>query len=133
MARKKRHTFGGGGGGRPHERGNTAGAAQRGDDGDAKRWGGRFDKRTNVLVEDYTSSIQQDELLLPYDIAGSIAHAQMLGRQGIISPRDAQRIVDGLIQIGNDAAAGKFQLKPELEDVHMNVEAELERRIGPVA
>ena len=103
-----------------------------GSDGD-KRWAGRFEKQTNPLVEAYTSSIAQDEALLAYDIAGSIAHATMLGQQEIIDPLDAQRIVKGLQSIAADAAAGAFQMRPELEDVHMNVEAELERRIGPAA
>jgi argininosuccinate lyase len=118
-------------------------AARRSEDGvnehkgdstsSSKLWGGRFASETNPLVEAYTESIAQDAALLPYDIAGSVAHATMLGRQGIIPEEDAHAIVDGLLAIAEDARAGRFTLRPELEDVHMNVEAELERRIGAPA
>ncbi len=100
---------------------------------DDKRWGGRFEKQTNPLVEAYTSSIGQDEALLPFDIAGSIAHATMLGAQEIVDARDVRKIIDGLASIATDALNGTFELRDDLEDVHMNVEAELERRIGPAA
>lgn len=94
---------------------------------------GRFETRMNPLVEEYTSSIDQDAMLLGEDIAGSIAHATMLGRQGIIPQADADKIVGGLNQIAAAAAQGRFELRDDLEDVHMNVEAELERRIGKPA
>ncbi|MGI8549281.1 MAG: argininosuccinate lyase, partial [Dehalococcoidia bacterium] len=71
--------------------------------------------------------------LIPYDIAGSIAHAQMLGRQRIISEREADQIVGGLEGIAQDYAEGAFSLEQSLEDVHMNVEAALTKRIGAVA
>jgi argininosuccinate lyase len=98
-----------------------------------KLWGGRFQKATNPLVEAYTSSIDEDAALIPYDIAGSIAHARMLGRRQIISARDAETIVRGLESIAADFEAGRFELAESLEDVHMNVEAELAGRIGAVA
>lgn len=98
-----------------------------------KPWGGRFEKTTDPLVEAYTSSIAEDQALIPYDIAGSIAHARMLGRTGIISARDSDLIVRGLDAILTDFERGRFQLDEALEDVHMNVEAELRRRIGAVA
>jgi argininosuccinate lyase len=101
--------------------------------GSGKLWGGRFERETSPLVEAYTESIEQDAALLPYDISGSIAHATMLGHQGIIDEADASAIVAGLTAIQEDAIAGRFTLRPELEDVHMNVEAELEKRIGPAA
>ncbi len=94
---------------------------------------GRFGTGMHALVEAYTSSIDQDAALLPYDIEGSRAHAAMLGKQGIIPAADAAAIERGLSAIADDAEAGAFQLRPEQEDVHNNVEAELERRIGPAA
>lgn len=98
-----------------------------------KLWGGRYEKATNPLVESYTSSIAQDMALLPYDIAGSIAHARMLGRTAIIPKKDADAIVHGLEALATDVSAGEFQLDESLEDVHMNVEAALARKVGPVA
>jgi argininosuccinate lyase len=98
-----------------------------------KLWGGRFQKQTNPLVEAYTSSIAEDGALALYDIAGSIVHARMLGRRGIISQREAEAIVRGLEGIAADYSAGRFQLDQQLEDVHTNVEAELAQRIGPAA
>jgi argininosuccinate lyase len=101
--------------------------------GEKKLWGGRFGQQTNPQVEAYTSSIAQDWALLPYDLAGSIAHARMLGRRGVIPAKDAETIIRGLEGIMADVSAGRFSLNEGLEDVHMNVEAELTRRIGPVA
>ncbi|MHB8573963.1 MAG: argininosuccinate lyase [Dehalococcoidia bacterium] len=129
MARKGKSGRGGTAGG---PRRGVPGAEQQAGSAD-KRWGGRFEKRTNPLAELYSSSIEQDEMLLKHDIAGSIAHAHMLGQQEIISHSDAQAIIAGLTQIELDYGDGKFELREDLEDVHMNVEAELERRIGKAA
>lgn len=101
--------------------------------GDAKLWGGRFDKAMNPQVEQYTSSITEDTALIAYDIAGSIAHARMLGRSRIISEQDAEQIIEGLEGIAADFEAGELQLDERLEDVHMNIEAALQKRIGAVA
>src|SRR5947209_1895738 len=101
-----------------------------GEGGAKKLWGGRFEKQTNPQVDAYTSSIAQDWALLPYDLAGSIAHARMLGRRRIIPSKDAETIIRGLEGIMADVSAGRFSLDERLEDVHMNVEAELTRRIG---
>jgi argininosuccinate lyase len=101
--------------------------------GAPKPWGGRFGDATDRLVEAYTQSIDADARLLPYDIAGSMAHAKMLAAQGIISDADAGKITAGLTSILDDFYRGQFELKPELEDVHMNVEARLAEKIGPVA
>ncbi len=98
-----------------------------------KLWGGRFRTSTNPLVEAYTSSTAEDAALALYDIAASIVHARMLGRRGIISPREAETIVRGLEGIAADFSAGRFELDEQLEDVHMNVEAELAHRAGPVS
>ncbi|HEY8171732.1 MAG TPA: argininosuccinate lyase, partial [Dehalococcoidia bacterium] len=98
-----------------------------------KPWGGRFEQPTDALVEAYTSSIDADARLLPYDIAGSIAHARMLGRQRIIPKKDADAIVRGLTEILHEFERGEFKMRAGLEDVHMNVEARLADKIGAVA
>ncbi len=95
-----------------------------------KPWGGRFSEGTHPLVEAYTSSIVQDERLAEWDIIGSIAHAKMLGRAGVLGKRDEQAIVRGLQALHGQAAAGKLPLDPALEDIHMNVERLLVKRAG---
>ena len=97
-----------------------------------KPWGGRFTEATDALVEEFTASIPYDWRLYPYDIAGSIAHAAMLGRAGIITDREARRIVNGLKEILREIAAGKFEFRMDLEDIHMNIEHRLTQKIGPV-
>ncbi len=99
----------------------------------AKPWGGRFQKGTNRLVEAYSASIEFDNRLYRQDIRGSIAHARMLARQGIIAEEEAQAIIEGLEGIRDDVETGRLQFKPELEDIHMNIETALAERIGPVA
>ena len=93
---------------------------------------GRFRKAVDKLVAEYTASIPFDWRLYHYDIAGSIAHAKMLGKQGIISPQEAEIITKGLASIGEEIEQGKFQFKPELEDIHMNIEARLIEKVGEV-
>ena len=95
-----------------------------------KLWGGRFEKKTSGLVDDFHSSITFDQRLYHQDIAGSIAHATMLGVQGIIPQEDADKIVCGLREIEADVAAGKVQFELDAEDIHMNVEKLLIERIG---
>lgn len=95
-----------------------------------KLWGGRFEKATNPAVDDFHSSIRFDQALYKQDIAGSIAHARMLGKQGIIPAADAQAIIEGLQGILADIAAGKVQFDTAAEDIHMNVEQLLTQRIG---
>jgi len=95
-----------------------------------KLWGGRFEKKTDGLVDDFHSSITFDQRLYQQDISGSIAHATMLGAQGIIPKEDADRIVAGLKEIMADVAAGKVQFELDAEDIHMNVEKLLIERIG---
>lgn len=97
-----------------------------------KLWGGRFQKATDKLVEEYTSSINVDKKLYQQDIQGSIAHATMLAKVGIISPEEAQQIIQGLQGILADIEAGNFEFKVELEDIHMNIEKRLTERIGSV-
>jgi argininosuccinate lyase len=96
-----------------------------------KPWSGRFKERTSGIVESFTESISFDKRLWRYDIEGSIAHARMLGRQGIIPEEDAARIIDGLHEIGLEIEAGTFQFREDLEDIHMHIEAALIAKIGP--
>ncbi len=95
-----------------------------------KLWGGRFQKDTDALVNDFNSSISFDSRLYKEDIEGSMAHAAMLGACGIIDPGEADKIIAGLRGILADIEAGKVEFSAENEDIHMNVEAELTRRIG---
>ena len=95
-----------------------------------KLWGGRFSKSTDGLVDDFHSSSSFDQRLAEQDITGSIAHATMLGEQGIIPQEDADKIVEGLKGILADVKAGKIQWMVDAEDIHMNVETILTQRIG---
>ena len=97
---------------------------------DPKPWSGRFREPTHALVERFTASVDFDRRLCPYDIAGSIAHATMLAEVGVLSDAEREAIVAGLEAIRTDVDAGRFEWRADLEDVHMNVEAELTRRIG---
>jgi len=97
-----------------------------------KLWGGRFAKGTDRLVEDFHSSISFDRRLYKQDIEGSMAHARMLGKQGIITEEEARQIVDALAAILADIEAGKVEFEVEAEDIHMNVEKILTARIGDV-
>lgn len=99
----------------------------------AKLWGGRFSKETSKLVDQFNASIGFDQRLWEYDIEGSIAHARMLGKCGIISEADAEAIVSGLKAIADDIRAGKVEFDISAEDIHMNVEKLLHERIGEVA
>ncbi len=91
---------------------------------------GRFEKEADAAVSKYTASIHFDWRLYHYDIAGSIAHAQMLAKQGIISDKDRKEIVRGLKAIQKEIESGKFQFKLELEDIHMCIESRLTELIG---
>jgi argininosuccinate lyase len=93
---------------------------------------GRFHKKADELVTEYTASIPFDWRLYPYDIAGSIAHTKMLAKQGIILEKDAEVITEGLASIAEEIEQGKFQFNPELEDIHMNIEARLLEKVGEV-
>jgi len=93
---------------------------------------GRFRKAADKLVTEYTASIPFDWCLYRHDIVGSIAHAKMLAKQGIILPQEAEVIIKGLASIREEIEQGKFQFKPELEDIHMNIEARLIEKVGEV-
>jgi argininosuccinate lyase len=100
---------------------------------DSKPWAGRFSEPTNPLVEAYTSSITTDRRIALEDVRGSIAHARMLGHQGIIPADDVEVIVTGLLQIRDEIERGDFVPNDRLEDIHMNVEARLTEIAGPAA
>jgi len=78
----------------------------------------------------YSASVSYDQRLYSFDIAGSVAHARMLGAQGIIPADDATQIVRGLEEIRDEIEAGKFEWREDLEDVHLNIEVALRERIG---
>ena len=93
---------------------------------------GRLGKPAGKLVAEYTASIPFDWRLYRHDITGSIAHARMLAKQGIISPEEVEIIIKGLASIGEEIEQGKFKFKPELEDIHMSIEARLLEKVGEV-
>jgi len=101
--------------------------------GDRKAWGGRFQKSAAADLEAFSSSVHFDVRMAAQDVRGSIAHARMLGRQGIVGAKDVQTLVAGLEQIGREIDSGAFELDPAAEDVHMNVERRLFEIAGPVA
>ncbi len=96
-------------------------------------WGGRFAAAPDALMERINASIGFDKALYAQDIAGSVAHARMLGDVGILSDADVTAICDGLAGIRDEIEAGTFEFKTELEDIHMNIEARLTERIGDAA
>ncbi|MDR7240041.1 argininosuccinate lyase [Neobacillus drentensis] len=98
----------------------------------SKLWGGRFTKETNKLVEKFTASISFDQKLAKEDIAGSLAHVQMLGECGIIPMEDANKIKDGLLSIKKMVDDHTVEFLVEDEDIHMNIEKLLIEKIGPV-
>jgi argininosuccinate lyase len=97
-----------------------------------KPWSGRFKEPTDVFVERFTASIGFDYRLYSQDILGSIAHARMLTKVGVLSTEECNAIVQGLKTIAQDIDNGCFSWSVALEDVHMNIEAALIERIGPV-
>ncbi len=95
-------------------------------------WGGRFSKGPEEAVAEYTESCSYDKALYAHDIAGSKAHARMLGRQGIITTEEAEQLASGLDAVQAEIESGSFTWKTSLEDVHMNIEARLTEIIGDV-
>ena len=96
----------------------------------SKLWGGRFSTSTDTLMEMFSQSVSFDWRLFRHDISGSIAHARMLKKIGVLSPEDFEKIESGLAQIQQEVESGEFQWDPALEDVHMNIESSLTERIG---
>src|SRR5271154_643261 len=99
----------------------------------AKLWGARFDQKSHPLADLFTFSISYDHRLAKYDVIGSIAHAQMLGKQGIIPKTDAAKIVAGLKKILNQIEAGKFRHDPKAEDIHTDIQNRLKALVGKPA
>ena len=95
-----------------------------------KLWKGRFLKAENSLAEEFNASIEVDQRLYKQDITGSIAHAKMLAKQGILSKDEALAIESSLLEILSDIENGKIQFTIEQEDIHMNIESILTERIG---
>lgn len=95
-----------------------------------KLWGGRFQKNTDKLVDDFNSSIKFDSRMYRQDILGSIAHAKMLGKCGIISHEDSMLIQKTLAEILSDIENGLIEFEVDAEDIHMNIEKILISRIG---
>ena len=96
----------------------------------SEAWSALFSEPMSDLVKRYTSSVFFDKRLWQADIAGSLAHAEMLAAQGIIAAQDHADIQRGLAQISGDIASGNFEWKLDLEDVHLNIEARLTQLVG---
>ena len=97
-----------------------------------KMWAGRFTKALDKEADDFNSSLHFDCKMFRQDIQGSIAHAQMLAKQGIITQNDCEEIIDGLTGILDDIISGKLTFDSGAEDIHMFIEAELTQRKGDV-
>ncbi len=97
-----------------------------------KAWSGRFAGSTAALMERFNASIGFDRKLMDVDIAGSVAWARALARAGVLAPAEVDLIVGGLEQVRREMAAGTYDFRPELEDIHMAVEQRLTQLIGPV-
>ena len=98
-----------------------------------KMWGGRFESGPAAIMREITPSIDFDKRLWAEDLAGSKAHLRMLATEGIVTRDDASAILNGLNQIEQEIAEGKFVFKRELEDIHLNIEARLAEIVGPAA
>jgi argininosuccinate lyase len=98
-----------------------------------RTWGGRFSGETDARVADFTRSIEIDAALAADDIAGSIAHIRGLARAGILTDDEVGTLVEGLNALAGDVATGRLAWDPTLEDIHMNIEAALAEKVGPLA
>jgi argininosuccinate lyase len=98
-----------------------------------KLWGGRFKQELDALAFDFSKSIHLDKRLYREDIAGSLAHVEMLAQRGIIAPSEASQIGRGLREIEKEIEEGIFNFENGQEDIHMAIEARLHEKIGSVA
>ena len=98
----------------------------------SKLWGGRFGEATDEFVQRFSASVSFDQRLYQYDIEGSIAHAKMLAKVGVLTSEELQKIESGLESIRSEITKGEFYWSIELEDVHMNIESALIVKIGDV-
>jgi argininosuccinate lyase len=97
-----------------------------------KAWSGRFKEATNKLVEEMNASISFDKRLYKFDILGSIAHAMVLAKAGILTEKESKKIINGLKAVEKDIDAGKVEFTASMEDIHMAVESILTEKIGPL-
>ena len=95
-----------------------------------QQWGGRFSEPVDAFVARFTASVDFDQRMSNQDIQGSIAHATMLAKVGVLTEEERDQIIQGLTEIREEIAKGEFQWSVELEDVHMNIEARLTQKIG---
>ena len=95
-----------------------------------KPWAGRFTEGTDAFVEAFTASVGFDKRLYRHDIAGSVAHARMLNKIGVLTDKECEAIINGLAELQVEIEQGQFAWSVALEDVHMNIEARLTDRIG---
>jgi argininosuccinate lyase len=98
--------------------------------GTNKPWGGRFTEKTASSAEAFSASIHFDMRLYRYDIAGSKAHAKMLSKIGLLNSSELEKILDGLTEIESEIESNTFVFRPELEDIHMNIEKALVEKVG---
>src|SRR5215831_17878888 len=99
--------------------------------GSHQMWGGRYKLGPSEIMERINASIGFDRKLYAQDIAGSLAHADMLVAQGILSSKDGRAIKRGLAQVRKEIETGRFKFSAKLEDIHFNVEARLTELVGP--
>ncbi|MGA1846072.1 argininosuccinate lyase [Deferribacter abyssi] len=97
-----------------------------------KLWSGRFELSTDKFVDEFNASIHFDKRLYRYDIRGSLAHVEMLAKQGIIKPLEAEKIKEGLLKILDEIEKGDFEFKTEDEDIHMAIEKRLKEIVGEI-
>ncbi|WP_067102094.1 argininosuccinate lyase [Marinomonas gallaica] len=95
-----------------------------------QQWGGRFSEPVDAFVARFTASVEFDQRMAGQDIRGSIAHATMLAKVGVLTEAERDQIIQGLTEIEQEIARGEFEWSIELEDVHMNIEARLTQKIG---
>ena len=93
-------------------------------------WSGRFSEDVSAFTQEVGASLPVDKKLYSQDIAGSIAHAEMLAKQGIIAEADAKKICEGLAKIKDQIESGDFKFDIRDEDIHMAIETELIKKIG---
>lgn len=98
-----------------------------------KLWGGRFEASLDKKTEEFGASIKFEQRLAPFDLKGSLAHVKMLGKTGIITTEESQKIAEGLKKVEEKLLNGQIEFKMENEDIHMNMESYLHQEIGPLA
>src|SRR3989442_11829625 len=98
----------------------------------SKLWAGRFRGKTDRQVETFTSSLAIDRRLYRHDIAGSIAHCRTLERAGVLTRREADKLVAGLKQVEKEIAGGRFRFTPAIEESRMAIEGRVSEPVGEV-